>query len=209
MQTAEYFAFLVNEIHSVIAATVDDNGKPVTCAIDIMDHDETGLYFLTAKGKGFYRRLKNQEYIAFTGMKGNDTMSRTAVSVSGKVREIGSDMLPRLLEKNPYMYDIYPTESSRSALTVFKIYDGSGEWFDLSKKPIERSEFAFGESNKKECGYAVSESCIGCGSCLPVCPQNCIDFINEKAVIRRENCLHCGNCLNICPVSAVTERGQI
>lgn len=209
MQTAEYFAFLVNEIHSVIAATVDDNGKPVTCAIDIMDHDERGLYFLTAKGKGFYRRLKNQEYIAFTGMKGNDTMSRIAVSVSGKVREIGSDMLPRLLEKNPYMYEIYPTESSRSALTVFKIYDGSGEWFDLSKKPIERAYFSFGETNKKESGYTVSESCTGCGSCLPVCPQNCIDFINEKAVIRRENCLHCGNCLIICPVSAVTERGQI
>lgn len=91
MQTSEYFAFLVNEIHSVIAATVDDNGKPVTCAIDIMDYDESCLYFLTAKGKGFYKRLKNQEYIAFTGMKGNDTMSRIAVSVNGKVREIGSD----------------------------------------------------------------------------------------------------------------------
>lgn len=209
MQTSEYFAFLVNEIHSVIAATVDDNGKPVTCAIDIMDHDESGLYFLTAKGKGFYKRLKNQEYIAFTGMKGNDTMSRIAVSVNGKVREIGSDILPRLLEKNPYMYEIYPTESSRSALTVFKIYDGSGEWFDLSKKPIERAEFLFGETNKTERGYTVSENCIGCCSCLKVCPQSCIDIINEKAVIRRENCLHCGNCLNICPVSAITERGQL
>lgn len=209
MQTSEYFAFLVNEIHSVIAATVDDNGKPVTCAIDIMDHDEDGLYFLTAKGKGFYKRLKNQEYIAFTGMKGNDTMSRIAVSVSGKVREIGSDKLPRLLEKNPYMYEIYPTESSRSALTVFKIYDGSGEWFDLSKKPIEREEFTFGEASKNESGYFVSESCIGCSSCLSVCPQSCIDIINEKAVIRQQNCLHCGNCLNICPVSAITERGQL
>ena len=38
-------------------ATVDENGLPVTCAIDMMDSDENGLYFLTAKGKGFYDRL--------------------------------------------------------------------------------------------------------------------------------------------------------
>lgn len=207
MQTAEYFAYLVNEIHSVIAATVDESGRPVTCAIDIMDYDESGLYFLTAKGKNFYRRLKEREYIAFTGMKGEDTMSRVAVSVGGKVTEIGAEMLPRLLEKNPYMYEIYPTESSRSALTVFKIYDGSGEWFDLSKKPIERASFTFGETGKTESGYFVSESCIGCGSCRSVCPQACIDMRSGKAVIRRENCLHCGNCMSICPVNAVSERG--
>lgn len=53
-----YLHYLEKEIHSVIAATVDDNGLPVTCAIDIMDSDEKGLYFLTAKGKGFYHRLK-------------------------------------------------------------------------------------------------------------------------------------------------------
>ena len=39
-------------------ATTDDDGKPVTCAIDIMDFDADGLYFLTAKGKSLYSRLK-------------------------------------------------------------------------------------------------------------------------------------------------------
>ena len=34
-----YLHYLEKEIHSVIAATVDDNGLPVTCAIDIMDSD--------------------------------------------------------------------------------------------------------------------------------------------------------------------------
>lgn len=51
---------IVEEIHSTVIATVDDNGLPVTCAIDIMDFDENGLYFLTAKEKGFYDRLKNR-----------------------------------------------------------------------------------------------------------------------------------------------------
>ena len=51
---------IVEEIHSTVIATVDDNGLPVTCAIDIMDFDENGLYFLIAKEKGFYDRLKNR-----------------------------------------------------------------------------------------------------------------------------------------------------
>lgn len=41
----ELFTLLRKRNYSVIAATVDDNGLPVTCAIDIMDSDEKGLYF--------------------------------------------------------------------------------------------------------------------------------------------------------------------
>lgn len=40
MTIREYFSFIVDEIHSTVIATVDDNGLPVTCAIDIMDFDE-------------------------------------------------------------------------------------------------------------------------------------------------------------------------
>ncbi len=56
METRDYLSFLVNEIHTTVAATVDDEGLPVTTAIDMMDHDDDSLYFLTAKGKGFLRR---------------------------------------------------------------------------------------------------------------------------------------------------------
>lgn len=207
MKYMDYFAYLVNEIHSVIIATTDEKGQPVTCAIDIMDFDENGLYFLTAKGKNFYQRLKSNQYIAFTGMKGGDTMSRIALSVRGIVKEIGTNRLSKLFAKNPYMHEIYPIEQSRQALTVFQVFRGTGEWFDLSKKPIERASFAFGISNQSEQGYFIHENCIGCGSCLAVCPQNCIDISSVPAVIRKENCLHCGNCLTACPVNAVEKRG--
>lgn len=112
MKYMDYFAFLVDEIHSVIAATTDETGLPVTCAIDMMDWDENGLYFLTAKGKNFYHRLKQQKYIALTGMKGEDTMSSIALSIGGKVTEIGAERLPQLFRKNPYMHEIYPTAES-------------------------------------------------------------------------------------------------
>ena len=52
----DYLSFLVHEIHTAIVATVDDEGLPVTAAIDMMDCDENSLYFLTARGKSFYAR---------------------------------------------------------------------------------------------------------------------------------------------------------
>jgi len=202
-----YLRYLEKEIHSVIMATVDENGLPVTCAIDMMDSDENGLYFLTAKGKGFSDRLKRNGYVALTGMKGNDTLSCVAVSVRAKVQEIGSASLQRLFEKNPYMNEIYPTEQSRQALTVFQLYEGSGEWFDLSKKPIERTSFTLGNQEKTMQGYEITDKCTGCKACKAVCPQNCIDFTVAPAVIKQENCLHCGNCLTACPKKAVVRRG--
>ena len=89
MQTRDYLKYIVEKIHSTVFATVDSEGRPVTCAIDIMDYDESGLYFLTAKGKNLYDRLKSNENIAFTAMKGEDTLSCVAVSVQGKAKETG------------------------------------------------------------------------------------------------------------------------
>ena len=203
MTVQQYLSYIVNDIHRTIVATVDDKGLPVTCAIDMMDDDENSLYFLTAKGKSFYDRLNKRQFLAFTAMKGEDTMTSVAVSVRGKVRELGFDKIPELFEKNPYMKEIYPTEESRRALTVFQIYEGSGEWFDLSKKPIERASFAFGKAEETLEGYKITDACIGCSSCLDVCPQNCIVSDSIPYMIEQEHCLHCGNCYTVCPVNAV------
>lgn len=206
MDTNEILIFLEQQIHSVIMATVDDNGMPVTCAVDIMDRDEKGLYFLTAKGKGLYDRLKKKGYVALTGMKGKDTLSCVAISICGKVQEVGNAPLQKLFSKNQYMNEIYPTEQSRQKLTVFQLYEGDGEWFDLSQKPIERISFAIGDRQQKAHGYEITKKCIGCKACKMVCPQDCIDFMTTPAVIRQKNCLHCGNCLSVCSQKAVIRR---
>lgn len=202
-----YLKYLVEEIHYTVMATVDNNGLPVTCAIDMMDYDESGLYFLTAKGKNLYERLTQKGCVALTGMKGSDTLSCVAISVSGKAQEIGSEPLDRLFEKNSYMKEIYPTKESRKALTVFRIYEGNGEWFDLSKKPIERASFTFGNGQKPNQGYEIGDNCVGCKACETVCPQGCIDFGAVPAKIIQNNCLHCGNCMTVCPNNAVIKRG--
>ena len=206
METKDYLSYISEKIHTTIVATVDDEGLPVTAAIDMMDSDENGLYFLTAKGKGFYDRLKKQGFLALTAVKGETTMTSVAVSVRGKVRELGYDMIPQLFAKNPYMHEIYPTEESMHALTAFQIYEGTGEWFDLSKKPVERLSFSFGGAENTAEGFFITDACIGCGSCLPVCPQNCIISGKIPFIIGQEHCLHCGNCQKICPANAVIKR---
>lgn len=199
-----YLKCLVEQIHTTVVATVDSDGLPETCAIDMMDYDKNGLYFLTAKGKSFYTRLTEKGYIALTGIKGKDTLSCVAISVRGKVREIGAYRLADLFRKNSYMAEIYPTDESRKGLTVFYIYEGNGEWFDLSKKPIERINFAFGRKIQEK-GYFINDRCICCESCLAVCPQNCIRK-GTHFIIEQEHCLHCGNCVSVCPAKAVEKR---
>ena len=209
MTAAEVLQYLQREIHTTVAATTGRDGLPVTCAIDMMDADAAGLYFLTAKGKGFCTRLRENGYMALTGMKGEDTLSCVAVSVRGKVRELGGSLLPRLLEKNSYMREIYPTPESQKALTVFQLYQGTGEWFDLSRKPIERFSFSFGEAQTESEGYRITGACTGCRACEAVCPQHCIDFTSIPAVIRQEHCLRCGNCREVCPQKAVIREEAI
>ncbi len=206
-----FLKITARQFHTVVLATTDERGRPVTCALDIMDWDENGLYFLTAKGKALYRRLKQNGYIAFTGIRGRDTLSSAAVSVQGRARELGSAKIPELFAKNPYMEAVYPDSASRAALTVFYIYEGIGEWFDLSKRPIERESFAFGcgAEHAADCGtagYVITGACTGCGACLPSCPQRCIDVSGAPAVIRQEHCLSCGNCMTVCPAHAVIQR---
>ena len=206
MDAKDYLAYVVKQIHTTIVATVDDDGLPVTAAIDMMDSDDDSLYFLTAKGKGFYDRLIKRGFLALTAMKGEDTLSSVAVSIRGKVRELGFGRSPELLDKNPYMFKIYPTEQARQALTAFQIYEGVGEWFDLSKRPIERASFTFGGAEKKREGFHITNACTGCGACATVCPQDCIRQDGIPYVIEQAHCLHCGNCLAACPVSAVEKR---
>ena len=206
MDAKDYLAYVVKQIHTTIVATVDDAGLPVTAAIDMMDSDDDSLYFLTAKGKGFYDRLVRRGFLAFTAMKGEDTMSSVAISIRGKVRELGNAKIPELLEKNPYMYAIYPTEQAQRALTAFQIYEGTGEWFDLSRKPIERASFVFGGAKQAQKGFFITDACTGCGACTEVCPQGCIQQDSVPFVIEQVHCLHCGNCLTECPVSAVEKR---
>ena len=206
MSAEKYLRMVQQDIHSVVFATTDENHFPVTCVIDIMLSDKDGLYFLTVKGKAFYERLKNQPFISFTGMKGTDTLSSKSITLRGEVREIGQKRLSEIFEKNPYMETIYPNKESRTALTVFQIYKGSGEFFDLNCKPIFREQFSFGGMENHTAYFFVTNKCNSCTLCANACPQNCIDISVCPVKIKQEHCLHCGKCMEVCPLQAIERR---
>lgn len=114
MTTTDIFNILQGEIHSTVFATLDQNGLPQTCVIDLMLADESGLYFLTARGKSFYDRLTARPFVAVSGMKGADTLSTIAVSVRGAVRSIGNDRLPGLSQcLSPRLYQQHDSPCDR------------------------------------------------------------------------------------------------
>lgn len=53
-----------------------------------------------------------------------------------------------------------------------------------------------------------SKICIGCGRCISECPNQAIEFRDNKTVIKRERCTVCGKCAELCPTNALTIKGQ-
>jgi len=50
-----------------------------------------------------------------------------------------------------------------------------------------------------------AEECVGCETCVPLCPVEAISMVDEKAVIDQEICTACGTCIAECPVEAIVE----
>lgn len=97
------------------------------------------------------------------------------------------------------MQEIYPG-NTRSALEVFRLYEASGEYFDISDPAhVTRDSIVIGQPEAVVSGYYVGDKCIGCKLCYSVCPQKCIDISTRPVVIDQSRCLHCGRCTEICP----------
>jgi NAD-dependent dihydropyrimidine dehydrogenase PreA subunit len=59
--------------------------------------------------------------------------------------------------------------------------------------------------------YVINDACIGelDGSCVEVCPVDCIYQGLTKRYIHPRECVDCGACLSTCPVDAILEPDEI
>ena len=202
MRKNDYLKLLVESIHSATVATIGADGHPQTRVIDMMLWDEHGVYFLTAKGKAFYRQLMEQGYLALSATK-----DEISISLRGKIRNIGSEKLNEIFEENTYMQSIYPGDT-RAALEVFCLYEAEGEYFGISDPShVTRDRILIGLKEAPQTGYFVGDGCIGCKLCYSVCPQKCIDITTKPVVIDPHRCLHCGRCAETCPKQIIEKRG--
>lgn len=55
-----------------------------------------------------------------------------------------------------------------------------------------------------------TEECIGCGACVPTCPEEAITLDDEAVVVHldEERCEGCLDCIEICPVDAIAPLGE-
>ena len=57
-------------------------------------------YFITAKGKAFYEQLMHKGDVAISGMTGGKgSMEKKAISIRGKVKNIGQELLDKAFIK--------------------------------------------------------------------------------------------------------------
>lgn len=64
--------------------------------------------------------------------------------------------------------------------------------------------FIFLKENQKRWIMVDKEKCIGCGTCVSICPVGAISFdANGKAEIDKTKCIRCGACQSSCPVGAI------
>lgn len=196
-QTTKKAFKLLRDVKSIAFGTVN-NGEPAGRIIDVMLAEEDGLYFLTARGKRFYKQLKENQRVAICGMDKNYVTGRVVGDIQFcRDRRV----LDNMFEHNPMMNDLYPGES-RDILEAFHLYRGKGEIFDLSIEPPKRERFAFGGDTVNPPGYWITDKCTACDICLESCP---VEVISKGDVykIDRSRCLECGRCAEVCPEDAV------
>lgn len=55
----------------------------------------------------------------------------------------------------------------------------------------------------------IGNRCIGCKTCLAVCPENALAFTSQGNTVDRSDCTGCGICAEACPSTALESLGQL
>lgn len=66
----------------------------------------------------------------------------------------------------------------------------------------ENCSFVILSKLKNIMAYVITDKCVACGTCLPVCP---VEAISEGDIyhIDPDTCIECGSCAEVCPSEAI------
>jgi ferredoxin len=49
----------------------------------------------------------------------------------------------------------------------------------------------------------IAGTCINCGTCVRICPQDCADVNSRHIDVKSDKCILCQRCMEYCPVNAI------
>lgn len=182
-------------------ATVDELGFPQIRCVSAVHYEPDAVYFFTARGKEMAKQLLRDGHL--------QTMVHTRfnemIRMSGIARPVPEEeqaaWIDMIFEEQPYLANVYPGKTREIGL-ILKVTEITLDYFNLGVKPIERAVYSLEGEPAPAHGYCIGVDCIGCGTCLKHCPQQCISE-GEPFLINPAHCLHCGACYENCPVGAV------
>jgi len=190
---------LVHEVRWISTATVNE-GQPENRIIDYSLLSDGNIYFMTSKGKPFYKQLTARPEIVLNALI--DGLS--ALKLRAIVEEIPASetaIWDEFFEFNPGTKKMY--RKNFDIVAVFKLVKGEGEMFHLyAEEKIRRLRFAFGGMEKLPMNHTITDACTGCGSCMENCVEEAIYKGEDgKCHIRYMDCNDCGICYTKCPLA--------
>ena len=54
----------------------------------------------------------------------------------------------------------------------------------------------------------IDNKCDFCGTCITVCPPDCIEIKEASIVIDHKACIDCNLCVYICPIEVLRENNE-
>ncbi len=189
---------LVHKVRFMPTATVN-NGQPENRIIDFNLLPDGNLYFMTSKGKPFYKQLCERPEIVL-----NTSVDMLyALKIRAWVKDVTDDkwVWDEFFKLNPGTVKMY--RKNPGIMVVYKLEKGEGEMFHLyAEERIRRMRFAFGGAEKLPMTYKITDKCIGCGECQANCVENAIHQGDDgKYYIRYMDCDDCGICYTKCPLA--------
>lgn len=190
---------LIGKIRFMPTATVN-NGQPENRIIDFNRLSDGNLYFMTSKGKPFYKQICQRPELVINTLIDD----KYSLKLRAWVSEVKD---PAIWEEffilNPGTKKMY--RKNFDIVEVFKLDKGEGEMFHLyAEERIRRMRFAFGGMEKLPMTYKITENCIGCGACQESCVEQAIHQGKDgKYYIRYMDCDDCGICYTKCPQPGV------
>jgi len=56
--------------------------------------------------------------------------------------------------------------------------------------------------------YIKENLCDFCGTCVSVCPVDCIELFEAKIEINNEKCIDCNLCVKVCPLDVLEVKDE-